>query len=180
MIRTYTALLFGVLLSVQTSLAQNQISGRVFDENKDAVVGASAVINGTKNGTSTDFDGNFTLNTSQGYPVRITIAFIGYITQEIEIQNAKPIVVRLEPDNQILNEVNVVESRLSEKQKESALTVEAMDILAIKETPSVSFYEGLGNLKGVDLTSASIGFKIINTRGFNSTSPVRSCKLLMA
>jgi outer membrane receptor protein involved in Fe transport len=33
-------------------------------------------------------------------------------------------------------------------------------------------------LKGVDLTSASIGFKIINTRGFNSTSPVRSLQLI--
>ena len=53
-----------------------------------------------------------------------------------------------------------------------------MDIVAIKETPSIDFYEGLGQLKGVDLTSASIGFKVINTRGFNSTSPVRSLQLI--
>ena len=53
-----------------------------------------------------------------------------------------------------------------------------MDLIAIKEAPSGSFYEGLGNLKGVDLTSASLGFKIINTRGFNSTSPVRSLQLI--
>jgi outer membrane receptor protein involved in Fe transport len=53
-----------------------------------------------------------------------------------------------------------------------------MDALAIKESPSVSFYDHLGTLKGVDLTSASIGFKIINTRGFNSTSPVRSLQLI--
>lgn len=53
-----------------------------------------------------------------------------------------------------------------------------MDALAIRQTASVSFYEGLGNMKGVDLTSASIGFKVINTRGFNSTSPVRSLQLI--
>jgi outer membrane receptor protein involved in Fe transport len=72
----------------------------------------------------------------------------------------------------------VVQQRLSAQQEKSALTVESMDALAIKESPSVSFYDHLGTLKGVDLTSASIGFKIINTRGFNSTSPVRSLQLI--
>ncbi|MDA8687040.1 TonB-dependent receptor, partial [Schleiferiaceae bacterium] len=73
---------------------------------------------------------------------------------------------------------SVVQQRLSAQQEKSALTVESMDALAIKESPSVSFYDHLGTLKGVDLTSASIGFKIINTRGFNSTSPVRSLQLI--
>ena len=43
-----------------------------------------------------------------------------------------------------------------------------------------SFYDALGLLKGVDLTSASMGFKIINTRGFNSTRPVRSLQVIDA
>jgi hypothetical protein len=68
--------------------------------------------------------------------------------------------------------------RVSDKQKADPRSVETMDILAIKETPSISFYSGLGNLKGVDLTTASLGFTIINTRGFNSTSPVRSLQLI--
>ncbi|MDV7390398.1 hypothetical protein RZS08_03550, partial [Arthrospira platensis SPKY1] len=74
--------------------------------------------------------------------------------------------------------VEVRGQRISDKQKASALTVESMDVLAIKETPAASFYDGLGNLKGVDLTAASLGFKVINTRGFNSTSPVRSLQLI--
>lgn len=53
-----------------------------------------------------------------------------------------------------------------------------MDLLAIKETPAVNFYSGLGALKDVDLTTASLGFTIINTRGFNSTNPVRSLQLI--
>ena len=52
------------------------------------------------------------------------------------------------------------------------------DVLSIKEAASGNFYESLGNLKGVDVTSASLGFKVINTRGFNSTSPVRSLQLI--
>ena len=50
--------------------------------------------------------------------------------------------------------------------------------IAIKETPSSNFYDGLGALKGVDITAASLGFKVINTRGFNSTSPVRSLQII--
>ena len=53
-----------------------------------------------------------------------------------------------------------------------------MDVLSIKEAASGDFYESLGNLKGVDVTSASMGFKVVNTRGFNSTSPVRSLQLI--
>ena len=56
--------------------------------------------------------------------------------------------------------------------------MEQLDAIAIKETPAISFYNGLGNLKGVDMTTASLGFTIINTRGFNSTSPVRSLQII--
>ena len=168
-------LILGATLS---SMAQHFITGRVFDETKEPIVGASVLIVGTRNGTVTDYDGNFTLNSSKEYPVSITVAFIGYKSQEISVTSKTPIVVRLNPDSEVLQEVNVVERRLSEQQQKSALTVEAMDALAIRETPAVSFYEGLGSLKGVDLTSASIGFKIINTRGFNSTSPVRSLQII--
>ena len=77
-------------------------------------------------------------------------------------------------------ELDVVEvvSRMSEKTKEAPLTVETMTINGIKETPATNFYEGLSHLKGVDLTSASLGFRVINTRGFNSTSPVRSLQII--
>src|SRR5699024_2340414 len=60
----------------------------------------------------------------------------------------------------------------------ASLTVESMDILSIKQSPAVNFYDGMGALKDVDLTAASLGFKVINTRGFNSTSPVRSLQII--
>ena len=98
---------------------------------------------------------------------------------EIDVRSATDeIRAVLQPDAVLMEEAEVVGSRIDERQKQGPLTVESMDILAIKEAPSGNFYEGLGNLKGVDLTSASLGFKIINTRGFNSTSPVRSLQLI--
>lgn len=158
------------------------ISGVVNDtKTKEPVIGANVIIKGTTTGTTTDFEGNFTITLPKGssFPVTLEISFIGYAsTQMVVNNNQQKVVVTLNEDRAMLEEVSVVEQRLSEKQRESALTVEALDNIAIKETPAVSFYDALGNLKGVDLTSASIGFKVINTRGFNSTSPVRSLQII--
>ncbi|MBP7245004.1 MAG: TonB-dependent receptor plug domain-containing protein, partial [Bacteroidia bacterium] len=90
----------------------------------------------------------------------------------------EPLTIYLTSSQKALKEVSVVESRLTEKQRESAITVESMDIIAIRQTPAASFYDGLGALKGVDVTAASLGFKVVNTRGFNSTSPVRSLQII--
>ena len=112
-------------------------------------------------------------------PLTIVVSFIGYASQEFVIEAPDQVMtIRLIPDSYLIDDVVVTGSRLSEKQKESPLTVESMDIISIKETPSVNFYDGLGTLKGVDLVAASIGFKIVNTRGFNSTSPVRSLQII--
>jgi hypothetical protein len=104
---------------------------------------------------------------------------MGYASQELNVTGPdQKIKVKMTTSDVLLDAVEVVDSRITDKQKESPLTVESMDITAIKDSPSGDFYESLGNLKGVDMTSASIGFKVINTRGFNSTSPVRSLQVI--
>lgn len=165
------------VFSIQTSA--QEFSGTITDDKSgEPLFGASVVITGTAVGSTTDFDGNFKFNAGKQPPFNITISYIGYLKQEIEVTSLAPLKVNLVSDAVMLKGVVVKEQRVSEKQKESALTVESMDILAIKETPAANFYDGLGNLKGVDLTAASIGFKVINTRGFNSTSPVRSLQVI--
>ena len=170
---------FGILLLATQGFAQ-EVTGNISDSNTgEPLFAASLVISGTAIGATTDFDGNFKFNAGQEPPFKLTVSYIGYIKQEIDVTSlSSPIKIKLESDAVLLKSVEVVESRISEKQQESALTVESMDIIAIKATPAANFYEGLGNLKGVDLTSASIGFKVINTRGFNSTSPVRSLQII--
>lgn len=167
--------LLGQVISAQT------ITGKVIDDrNGESILMANVIIKGTTQGTSTDIDGNFTLDLgNNSFPITLEVTFIGYRKADYVVRNERQeIIVRLSEDSEMLDAVEVIEQRLSKKQRESALTVEALDNLAIKETPAANFYEALGNLKGVDLTSASIGFKIINTRGFNSTSPVRSLQLI--
>jgi len=169
------------MMMLSYAVAAQEIKGRVIDaKTSEGVPMANVLIKGTKQGTTTDFDGNFTLKLPNiDYPLSLTVTFIGYQQTEYVIKSAnQEILIKLSEDSEMLDAVDVIEQRLSKKQRESALTVEALDNLAIKETPAANFYEALGNLKGVDLTSASIGFKIINTRGFNSTSPVRSLQLI--
>jgi len=177
-LRAVLLLLFFVLQSAWV-LSQN-LSGTIRDAvTNEPLIGASVVIKGTTIGTTTDLNGKFSLNPNRKPPFTVVVSYIGYKSADQLVNSLeKPFTYKLTQDNVLLQSVEIVDSRISDKQKQSALTIEAMDIIAIKETPAANFYEGLGQLKGVDLTSASIGFKIINTRGFNSTSPVRSLQLI--
>lgn len=157
---------------------QRVISGTVTDaKTGESLIGANVIIKGTTQGTQTDISGKFSLTVDE-LPVSLNISFLGYITLEVPADSEDELNIRLSTDKVLLKDVEVVGSRISEKERQAPLTVESMDVIAIRETPAASFYEGLGQLKGVDLTSASIGFKIINTRGFNSTSPVRTLQII--
>ncbi|MDC0249440.1 TonB-dependent receptor [Flavobacteriales bacterium] len=163
----------------QTTYAQIQIKGKVIDGyTKETLIGSNVIVKGTNNGTATDFNGKYKLIVNNELPIILEISYLGYKSTEFKIVNNNPEPIKLYPDNKNLQEVKVVDSRITQKQKEAALTVEALDMIAIKETPSANFYDGLGALKGVDITAASLGFKVINTRGFNSTSPVRSLQII--
>ncbi|MEM8583868.1 MAG: TonB-dependent receptor [Bacteroidota bacterium] len=159
--------------------AQVTLTGQVLDANtSEELIGASILIKGTSRGTITDIDGTFSLR-ADGLPVVLQVSYTGYETQELEVQSTDDdLNFRLGDASITTSVVEVTGRRISERQQQSALTMESMDNIAIKETPAVSFYDGLGNLKDVDLTAASLGFKIINTRGFNSTNPVRSLQII--
>lgn len=169
-----------ILCAFSSAQAQTTLKGQVLDRiNSEPLIGASVVIKGTTIGEITDIDGNFSFEVDRPFPITLVIGYIGYQDMEYVVESANDkLKFKLLTKNYELAAVEITETRISDKQKESALTVESMDVLAIKETPAANFYEGLGALKGVDLTSASIGFKVINTRGFNSTSPVRSLQII--
>lgn len=168
-----------ILLFIQSiSFAQSMVKGHVYDnKSKETLIGANVIIPESGIGTVTDLDGYFQLPVNE-LPVTIEVSFIGFEKKSILVASSEALKIYLGENKLLLSEVVVVDSRLTEKQKQSPITVETMDVIAIKETPSSTFYEGLGALKGVDVTSASLGFKIINTRGFNSTSPVRSLQII--
>ena len=171
-----------------TAFAQGQsgeIGGKIVDETGEPLINASvkAIEGGIiKGGTVTDYDGAFSIRANQPLPLTLVVSYLGYIEKEIEVTNLdKPLTIELAEDAVRIGgdgDLVITGQRISEKQKAAPLTMESLDLLAIKATPSDNFYDGLGSLKGVDLTAASLGFKVINTRGFNSTSPVRSLQII--
>ncbi len=174
---TYFLILF--FLYAITTFSQTTIKGIILDaSNNDPIIGGTLVIQGTGDGTASDWDGTFEFSTEQALPFMLEFSYTGYETKVVEVNSTKRLEVFLSEGVVTIDAVTVKGSRISDKQKESPLTVESMDILAIKETPAANFYDGLGALKGVDLTAASLGFKVINMRGFNSTSPVRSLQII--
>ncbi|MBK8653298.1 MAG: TonB-dependent receptor [Haliscomenobacter sp.] len=163
-----------------TLSAQNILRGVIKDvDSGEPLISATVLIKGTSEGAVTDFDGKFQLNTAQNFPITLLASYVGYKEKEVILSaSGQFTTIQLEADVVSIAAIEVEGRRLSEKQTQSPITMESMDNIAIKETPAVSFYDGLGSLKEVDLTAASLGFKIINTRGFNSTSPVRSLQII--
>ncbi len=170
--------LFILFLFPCVVFAQYNIKGIVLDkETKETLVGANVLIKGTENGKATNYKGEFHLKANQ-LPVHLLISFIGYKDIEIEVSNQEFLIINMAYSQELMGEIILAENRITKKQREAALTVESIDLISIEQSTASNFYESLGQLKGVDITSASLGFKIINTRGFNSSSPVRSLQLI--
>ena len=168
-----------LLLGLGTFLQAQSITvkGFVFaDDDPGGLIGVNILVKETLSGTATDFDGSFELSIEQAaLPVTLQFSYTGYETQDLVItQSESNLRVKMTGEAETLDiGIEVKGQRIDEKKKASALTVESLDGIAIKQTAASNFYEGLGALKGVDLTSASLGVKVVNTRGFNSTAPVR-------
>ncbi len=98
-------MLIGAILSFGLAKAQD-VSGTVSDAN-GPLPGASIVVQGTTNGTQTDFDGNYTLS-NVGSDAVLVVSYIGYKTQEIAVNGRSTINVVLQEDAQALDEVIII------------------------------------------------------------------------
>lgn len=146
---------------------------------KENLAAISIVIKGTGAGTFTDEKGNFRLVTTQKPPFVVVISSIGYTSKEVNVDNEnQPINVELDPSYALGQEIVVAASRLPERILESPVTIERVNANAIRNAPGPNYYDALGNLKGVDVTSSSYTFKTISTRGFNGSGNLRFNQLV--
>lgn len=175
-----------LLLSIITFLlfqniyAQSQkISGTITDEQDQSVVGANVIIKGKGIGATTNVDGYFEIRTSSEPPYTLVVSMVGYARQEIELQSdTEEVKVKLVEASALMTEMVFSASRVDENILESPVSIEKMDIREIRATPSMNFYEGLQNLKGVEMVTSGLTFRQINTRGFNSTGNSRFLQLV--
>ncbi|MCK0131938.1 TonB-dependent receptor [Flavobacteriaceae bacterium F08102] len=169
----FIALCFGSVLSAQTI-----VTGKVTDANGEPIPGANIVVVDATVGAATDFDGNYTLMINQEPPFKITASSIGYESKTQTVTaNPQTINFILLEGNE-LDEVVISASRTPERIFESPVTVERMGIRDIKTTASSDFYDGLENLKGVDVNTNSLTFKSVNTRGFATFANNRFMQLV--
>ncbi|MFD1293100.1 TonB-dependent receptor [Lutibacter holmesii] len=170
---------FITLFMGSVMLAQTAITGTISDANGQPIPGANIVVSGKSIGTTTDFDGNFSLKVNQTPPFSIEASLIGFATVTAKItQINENVAITLGESATILDEVVVSASRTPERILESPVTIERMDIREIKNTTSPSFYDGIENLKGVDVNTNSLTFKSVNTRGFATFANTRFMQLV--
>ncbi|SDL67485.1 TonB-dependent receptor [Kriegella aquimaris] len=174
-----TVLLVPLLLLGAIAFSQTNVKGSVADENGEPVPGANIIIVGKAIGTTSDFDGNFLLQTEEEPPFQLRITTLGYSDAIAEVTtNNQTLAIVLTEAQTFLDEVVLSASRTPERIFESPVTVERLGLKEIKNTASVDFYDGLENLKGVDVNTNSLTFKSINTRGFATFANNRFMQLV--
>ena len=174
--KNFVCILAILSLGISFALSQSTIKGKIQDEaTKEALVAVNIIIEGTTGGTVTDLEGNFELNVGERESVTILISYVGYEQKKITLTAPYDQTLTINLQTAIIpgQEVVVTASRRSESLMEAPLEIQKMSTSDIKTSASGDFYQSMGSLKGVDMIMASEGFKVFNTRGFNTTAPVR-------
>ncbi len=136
-------------------------------------------IKGTIAGTITSDSGAFTLRTKNKFPLILVFTSVGFSPQEFTVKSIdSKLYIALETQTALGQEVVVTASRVPESRLKSPVAIEKLDIRAIRETASPNFYDALQNIKGVQMTTSSLTFKIPNTRGFNIPNNFRFVQLV--
>jgi len=168
-----TIIPFLLLLFCSASFSQTTITGSVVDDSSQPIPGANIIISGTSTGTVTDFDGNFTLTYNQSPPFSAQASSVGFESMTIQVTRNNQVLNFILKEGTSLDEVVISASRTPERVFESPVTIERFGLKDIKNTASAEFYDGLENLKGVDINTNSLTFKSINTRGFATFANTR-------
>lgn len=148
-----------------------KISGKVLDERtQESIIGAGISIIGTKGGTVTDIDGNFSFSV-QSLPITVAVDYLGYKKQEVDIyEYTEPIIILLRENMNLLSEVVVV-GYGTQKRTELTGAIASVSEIALKQQ-AVSFDKLLGGaVAGLNVTQSSGApgsTSTIRIRGSNS------------
>jgi len=174
MSKTFTKAIFTCLLLCITAVVVHAqtvtISGVVTDKaTKEPIPGVGITVKGTTIATATNMSGKYAFVVKQAGPFTIVISYVGYTSIEKEITgNIANLDFEIETAVVLGQEVVISASRTPERILESPVSVERMGPAVLKELSAPSFYDALNNMKGVEISTQSLTFKSVNTRGFNS------------
>lgn len=161
------------VLCTNLSFAQDQlVQGTVSDINQLPIPGVNITLKGTDRGTTTDFDGHYEIQASQGEI--LVFSYVGYRSLETEVKGAT-LNVTLEESTDALDEVVVTALGISREKKSLGYSVQEVTAESITETPQANLISALsGKVAGAQISdqggSPGQGTKII-IRGVNSLDP---------
>ncbi len=167
--------LVAILFSV-TAIAQETIlAGHVKDGNTgESLIGVNITVKDKLAGTITDYNGNFTFKTRTRPPFLLIFSSVGYESFEIEIQGSENnLQVEMLEQSILGQEIVISASRVEESILQSPVSIEKLTIKDIRQMSSANFFDGLYQLKGVDMNVHSLTFRFPNTRGFNNENNYR-------
>lgn len=146
------------------------VEGKITDAAGLSLPGVNILEKGTKNGTSTDFEGSFKLNVSNSKAI-LVISYLGFQTQEVSIAGKSKVNVSLAEQSNALTEVVVV-GYGSVKKTDLTGSVSTINAATITERNTINPLEAIqGSTPGVQISSSSgragDGFKVV-IRGNNS------------
>ena len=98
--------LFLLCLFPMGALAQNVVKGTVNDEAGEPIIGATVKVQGSQQGSITDFDGKFSIQAASN--ATLEISYVGYVTQKVKVAGQSDLTVVMKEDAQMLNDIVVV------------------------------------------------------------------------
>lgn len=177
-------LFFGMLfLSCQQNsvFAQRMpIRGIVQDRITEIPVEGVLISSNGKGIGVTGQNGEFEVEIEKGIDLQLVFSSLGYKTLEYRITGSETLIsIFLELSESELETIEVfAASRLTESIQSAPISIEKLSLKAIKESPSLTFYDALQSIKGVQMVTSSLFYKQINTRGFNNTGNIRFLQLV--
>ena len=154
------------------AFAQETVTGSVVDaELGGPLPGASIVVKGTSNGTTTDFDGNFSITVDSASGV-LVVSYVGFVSEEVSFSGAGSVgAISLTPDTQVLEGVVVTGVVDIAKERQTPVAVSTIKAAEIQEKlGSQELPEILKSTPSIYATKTGGGFGDgrINVRGFDS------------
>ena len=138
------------LISMQLAYSQKTLTGLVSDSDGLPLPGATVLVSGTLTGVTTDFDGNFSINASEGQ--QLEFSFVGYETATVTVGSSNVINITLSPGNQ-LDEVIVTSLGITREKRALGYAVSEVDNSQIESRSTGDVARILsGKASGVQVT----------------------------
>ena len=145
--------------SMPQAVQQNgnhKVTGRVVDSAGEPLIGATIMVEGTKEGAVTDIDGNFTINTTS--KAKLVISYVGYTTQTILVGDKTTIDVTLKEVANTMNEVVVTALGIKRAEKALSYNVQSVGSNELTRNKDANFVNSLnGKVAGVNISKSASG-----------------------